>query len=93
MMRRTLFTCRCGSIEHIFVITADEEDLFIEVHLAPLPFWKRLGNAVRYILGERSPYGDFEEIILSPEDALGLGDKLVEWAGGESLAFRPNDIY
>lgn len=74
-------------------VCADEEDLFIEVHLSPLPFWQRVGNALRYILGRRSPYGDFEEIILGPEDALDLGDRLVEWSGGESIAFQPNDVH
>ena len=72
---------------------ADKDDLFIEVHLAPLPLWRRLSNAVRYIVGRRSRYGDFEEIILDPEDALDLGDKLTEWATGESSVFQPNDVF
>ena len=92
-MKRTLYTCKCFNLEHSLFVCADEEDLFVEIHLAPLPFWRRVGNAVRYILGRRSPYGDFEEIILGPEDALDLGDRLVEWAGGESIAFQPNDVY
>lgn len=92
-MKRTLFTCRCYSIEHSFVISADEDDLFIEVHLASAPFWARVKNAVRYVLGRKSKWGDFEEILLSPDQALDLGDKMVEWATGESAAFTPNDVY
>jgi hypothetical protein len=92
-MKRTLYICRCGSLQHSFVVTGDEEDLFFEVHLTPLPFWKRLKNAVKYVMGQRSSYGDFEEIILSPEMALDLGDKLVEWSQGESIVFAPNDVY
>lgn len=92
-MKRTLYTCRCFNVEHTFFVCADEEDLFIEVHLSPLPFWKRLGNAIRYVLGRRSPYGDFDEIILGPNDALDLGDRLTEWASGESVAFLPNDVF
>jgi hypothetical protein len=92
-MKRTLYTCKCFSLEHTLFVCADDEDLFIEVHLSPLPFWKRLGNAMRYVLGRRSPYGDFEEIILGPEDALDLGDKLTEWSSGESSVFQPNDVY
>jgi hypothetical protein len=92
-MKRTLYTCKCFSLEHILFVCADDEDLFIEVHLSTLPFWKRLGNAMRYVLGRRSPYGDFEEIILGPEDALDLGDKLTEWASGESSVFQPNDVF
>lgn len=92
-MKKTLFLCRCGSLEHSFVVIADEHDLLFEVHLSPLPFRQRVINAVKYILGKRSRYGDFEEIILDPEDALDLGDKLVEWASGASNVFQPNDVF
>jgi hypothetical protein len=80
-------------MEHVFVVTADDEDLFIETHLSPLPFFERLKHAVQYVFGYRSRWGDFDEIVLNPETALGLGDKLVEWAGGESNVFTPNDVY
>jgi hypothetical protein len=80
-------------MQHSFVVSADDEDVFIEIHLAPLPFWKRVGNAIRYILGKRSPYGDFEEVLLSPADALDLSDRLVKWTGGEGVQFTPNDVY
>ena len=92
-MKRTLFLCRCYSIEHSFVVSADGEDLFIEVHLSSVPFWSRVKNAVRYVLGRKSKWGDFEEVLLSPEQALDLGDKLVEWAQGESTVFQPNDVF
>lgn len=92
-MKRTLFTCRCFSLEHSFFVSADEDDLFIEVHLASAPFWVRVKNAIRYVLGGKSEWGDFEEILLSPEQALDLSNKLNEWATGEQIAFAPNDIY
>jgi hypothetical protein len=80
-------------MEHIFVVTADDEDLFIETHLSPLPFFDRLKHAVQYLFGYRSRWGDFDEILLNPETALMLGDKLVEWSGGEPNVFTPNDVY
>jgi len=92
-MKRTLFTCRCGSIEHIFVITADDEDLFIEVHLAPLPLWQRVRQAVKYVFGYRSKWGDFDEILLDPTQALQLGDLIVDWAKGGDMGFLPNDVH
>lgn len=92
-MKRTLYICACNSMQHMFVVAADKEDMFIEIHLAPLSFWGRLKNAVRYLFGQRCKWGDFEEIILTPDMALDLGDKLVEWAGGESSVFTPNDVY
>jgi len=92
-MKRTLFLCRCGSLQHSFVIAADEYELLFEIHLSPLPFWQRLTHAARYVFGRRSQYGDFEEILLGPEEALDLGDKLVEWASGESIVFTSNDVH
>jgi hypothetical protein len=92
-MKRTLFTCRCYSIEHSFVVSADNEDLFIEVHLAALPFWARVKNAFNYVIGRKSKWGDFEEILLDPTTALDLGDKITEWASGESNLFQPNDVF
>jgi len=92
-MKKTLFTCRCGSMEHIFVITADDEDLFIEVHLAPLPLWQRVRQAVKYVFGYRSKWGDFDEILLDPTQALQLGDLIVDWAKGGDMGFLPNDVH
>ena len=92
-MKRTLFVCRCYSIEHSFIVSADEDDLFVEVHLAALPFWKRLWHAVNYVVGRKSKWGDFEEVLLDPETALDLGDNIVEWAQGESQVFQPNDVF
>ncbi len=93
-MKRTLYVCKCHSMQHSFVVSADEDDVFIEVHLTPLPLWQRVKNAVRYVLGKRSKYGDFEEILLSPVDAVNLGDSLIEWAAqGGKVAFEPNDVY
>jgi hypothetical protein len=92
-MKRTLFVCRCYSIEHSFVVSADDEDLFIEVHLTSAPFWVRVKNAVRYVLGRKSKWGDFEEILLSPDQALDLGDRVVEWATGKEWWFETNDQY
>ena len=92
-MKRTLYLCRCGSVQHSFVLTADDEDVFLEIHLSPLPFWRRVVHAVRYVLGRRSEYGDFEEILLAPDEALDMGDRLVEWATGAKFEFEPNDVY
>ena len=92
-MKRTLFVCRCYSIEHSFIVSSDEDDVFIEVHLAGLPFWSRVKHAIRYLLGKKSKWGDFEEILLSPEQALDLGDKLIEWSRGESTVFTSNDVH
>jgi hypothetical protein len=77
----------------MFVVSADDEDFFIEVHLAPLPFWGRVRNALRYLLGRRCKYGDFDVVLLSPSDAVTLGDTLIEWAQGEVSTFPQNDVH
>ena len=81
-MKRTLYLCACESLQHSFVVTAEGDDMFIEIHLSPLPFRNRLENAIRYLFGYRSRYGDFEEIVLTPETAFDLGDSLLEWSSG-----------
>lgn len=78
-MKQDLFICKCHSVEHLLVIThfPDEKngEIYCSIHLKPEPnFFKRIQNAVRYIFGHRSIYGDFDEFIFNPEDA----DKLQE---------------
>ena len=92
-MKRTLYTCRCGSLEHMFVVSADDQDLFLEIHLAPAPFFERVLHAIRHVFGYRSKWGDFDEVLLEPEQALLLGDQLVNWASGNDSAFEHNDVY
>ena len=63
-----LFLCECESHNHMMIISGDEEGyVFISIHLTPLSLLKRIINAVFYVFGKRSIYGDFEEIILGPE--------------------------
>lgn len=81
-MERTLFVCQCGSIDHQFVVTYDEEEpsndcVYISVHLTKLPLLKRLKHAIRYVLGKSSVYGDFEEVILDQDQIKTLINKLV----------------
>lgn len=93
-MKQKFFVCQCNSLQHLFVVTPEEDEIYLEVHLSPLPFWKRVRNAVRYVFGRRSKYGDFEEIILSPSQAFDLGDTLIEWATLESgNVFETNDVH
>lgn len=63
--------CQCGSEEHQiqFVWLDDDKEIYVYIHLAPHGFLKRLVNGIKYIFGHRSKYGDFEEIILRPNDA------------------------
>lgn len=79
-MERRLLTCECSSTEHIGIFEWFEEDkdnlVYLSIHLAKLPFWKRLVQGIKYIFGYRCKYGDFEEIILGKENIQSLKDVL-----------------
>lgn len=80
--RETLI-CQCNSEEHQFSFVWFEDEhgkgeVFMEIHLTPHTLWGRLKNAIKYIFGHRSIYGDFDEVILKKEDVYKL-EKIVEF--------------
>ena len=81
-MEREILICQCESIEHqtSFSWIGDDKDgdVYMEVHLAPLGFWQRVINSIKYIFGHRSKYGDFDEMIIKKEDVRKL-EKIVEY--------------
>ena len=76
MYKNDILICNCSSVEHQIVIRKDEEDniVYCEIHLMKLSFLKRLWKGIKYILGYKCKYGNFEEFIFSKEH----GDKLIE---------------
>ena len=78
-----LFICQCGDPSHQFIITTDNAtngaSAFISVHLnREHNIFKRIWNAFKYVFGKRSIYGDFDEIIINPDDACRL-QKVVDF--------------
>lgn len=78
-----LLVCDCGDVSHQLVFTVDsydgeETEVFAEVHLAPLPFWKRLAHGIMYIFGRRSRFGEFDEICLNRKEHLEKLRKVVD---------------
>lgn len=48
----------------------DDKEVYLSVHLKPESnIWVRIKNAIKYIFGHRSLYGDFDEFIFNEEDA------------------------
>jgi hypothetical protein len=82
---KEFIVCSCGSLDHMLVVNKDAEDATVEVHLAPLPLWKRIRNAVKYVLGYRSRFGDYEEFFLSRESAGRLRECLDECLEDENF--------
>lgn len=81
--QRETLICQCHSIEHqISFNWVEYEDLegevYMEIHLSKLPFWKRLKHGIKYIFGYRCMYGCFDEVILKKGDVHKL-EKVVEF--------------
>jgi hypothetical protein len=55
-----------------------EEEVFIDIHLSPLPFWKRVKFAIKYVFGYQSRYGAFQEIITTTDKLRNVVDQLDE---------------
>lgn len=67
---REIISCKCGDTDYMAVIAHDDEEAYLEVHLNPeRGLLRRIATALRYVMGHRSVYGCFDEIILSPADA------------------------
>jgi hypothetical protein len=79
-MREELLLCQCGDPAHQLIIFYDDDAqypcVYVSVHLSPEPnFFKRLWRGIKYVfVRKRSIYGDFDEIVLKPEDAGKLQD-------------------
>lgn len=73
-MKDEIIICDCDSAEHQIVLRYDDDKdlgrmVFVEVHLKPLVWYKRLWMGLKYIFGYKCCYGNFEEMILSPKHA------------------------
>ncbi len=66
-----VLVCACSSAEHQVILNYFKDDtdpfVYVHIHLATLPFWDRVKNALKYIVGYKCRYGAFEEIVLGPE--------------------------
>ena len=51
-----------------FVLDPDVGDLWSEVYLRPQPWLTRIWNAIAYVFGQRSAFGDFDCVFFKPED-------------------------
>lgn len=73
-MKNELVLCSCNNTEHqlLFLGYEDSEignEVYIHIHLPTQSFWKRLKHGIKYILGYKSRYGDFDEIVLNKDHA------------------------
>lgn len=87
-MEQEVFICTCTSLEHQFAISylpGDKDkdllpNLFLSVHLSScLPWYKRVWQGIKYVLGYRCKYGDFDEVWFQNEDVWRLKSILNEY--------------
>ena len=78
-MERELFVCECEDVNHQFIITYFDDDVFnneicILIHLSDVGLWNRIKYDFQYLLGKRSRYssGAFGEVLLNKEDTAKL---------------------
>lgn len=85
------FECQCGADGHVLKIikSKDPEDpeVYVTMFLEPdWPWWKRIGVAVRYLLGWAPKRNPFAVCIVRPEDfrrARDLFQEMHDFVEGE----------
>jgi hypothetical protein len=67
MTEHNLLICDCGYTGHQMIIATIQDDdcAYVHIQLNPRPFHKRLWIAIKYLFGYKSPYGVFEEVVLT----------------------------
>lgn len=71
MQEKLHITCECNSSEHQLIFIKDHEDdeVWVETHLVTYRgFFKRLWVGIRYAFGYKSKYGNFDCVLIKPED-------------------------
>lgn len=92
------YECSCHSSEHQIIVkytlddtgTKLEEDpyLYLEVHLSNYKgFFKRFWAGIKYILGHKSRYGDFDCLLFKDQDI----DNLLEVLNSYKELRKKND--
>ena len=70
------FACDCKHPDHILHVSyiSDEDYAFLslEILLNPMPWYKRIPVAIRYLLGKRASYSTWDETLLAPDDSRKL---------------------
>ena len=80
MEKTEFFVCKCHDVSHQLVLetldTKEDEEHVVYgcFHIVHLEFWEKLKCAMKYIFGRKCKDGDFDALLLRPEDA----DRL-EW--------------
>lgn len=75
MEKTEFFVCKCHDVSHQLVLetleTEENEEHVVYgcFHIVHLEFWEKLKCAMKYIFGRKCKDGDFDALLLRPEDA------------------------
>ena len=78
--------CECGCAAHTLRASIDPDPnypcVYVEFFMGHFGFWRRLWIGIKYILGFKSKFGHFDEVVLSRcqvEQIRELCDKFLEF--------------
>ena len=68
---REFILCECYSFDHVWHLFYDEDDdlLYVTSHLRTGNIFKRIIVAIKYVLGYRSRFGEFDEFLIGEDQA------------------------
>ena len=69
-LKREIFVCQCGSLEHLYSFWYDEDynEMWFEPHLVKQPWHLRIWFGIKYIFGYTTKYGDWDSVIIDVND-------------------------
>jgi len=77
-MKTNLLICDCNDVSHQIIISYyDDEEVYLEIHLNKVGWWKRLKYAFRYVFGYESKYGSFNSVIMNKSHIRPLENLIV----------------
>lgn len=80
MDRTELFLCQCHDVSHQLILStiddADPRTVYCSFHLDNYGLWNRIKTAFLYLIGKERKDGDFDCMLIRPEDAERLSSFL-----------------
>jgi hypothetical protein len=72
--------CDCSSFDHLVRVSYyPKEDMFLDITLAKLPFWRRIWVGLKYIFGVGIPKHQYGEVIFHKEKAIELKEHVLDF--------------
>ena len=90
--KQSVFVCKCSSLEHVYSFWFDPENGALYWHVT-LPNHKntlqRIWRALGYIAGKKARFGDYDGMIISPDDLQKLRDVFDQASAAAWLRTQP----